>query len=137
MDPDKKGNFAFIKPGRAPSFGRGLLDISLSVIILIILLFTDMFKFGYVGYLFVFGAIALLIRGTYHLYNAFSDNRFSDQEIVAPSKENDPMDKLLGKNQYNDSSRTKNSTYERKYCPKCASKLPETSNYCSKCGNEI
>ena len=93
------GDIASVKPGRGVSFGRGISEIVISP------LFAWMWinavsdsPLGLPGVLIgwcvgVFGVIG----GLYHLYNAFSEQRFSEQDIVAPEKEPDPFAVLIGR----------------------------------------
>lgn len=95
---DEDGDIASVKPGRGVSFGRGISEIVFSVLFAGLWLQMVPEDAGIFGVLIgwsvgIFGVIG----GIYHLYNAFADRRFSEQDIVEPGKEPDPFAVLIGK----------------------------------------
>ena len=96
--PNQEKNLAAVKPGRAPSLGRGISEIVFSLLFAIILITSLAEKEGVQWPFMAFGvciAISGVIGGIYHIYNAFAENRFTEQDIVTPGKEPDPFEKLI------------------------------------------
>ena len=92
------GAIASVKPGRSVSFGRGITEIVGSV------LFAGLWisQVGEDANIFAvligwFVGIAGVVGGSWHLYNAFAQARFSQQDIVAPGAEPDPFARAVGR----------------------------------------
>ncbi|MGB5579597.1 MAG: hypothetical protein WBM68_03445 [Woeseia sp.] len=96
---DERGNIASVKPGRGVSFGRGISEIVGSLLFAAIWISSiGETPFGKAGVMFgYFIGASGVIAGAFHLYNAFADNRFSEQDITEPGAEIDPFDRLTGR----------------------------------------
>lgn len=143
---DEDGNIAAIKLGRAPSFGRGISEIVGGVLfglIWINISSTNESAPEYWGLIGYFVIVSSVVGGFYHIYNAFSKNRFTQQDIVAPNKEKDPFESMLGLNEKTSQVEERNSSsrsprkYVGDYCPFCRSKVEDSFDFCPSCGKDI
>lgn len=95
---NEDGDIASVKPGRGVSFGRGISEIVFSILFAGLWLHMTPEEAGIFGILIGwFVGISGVIGGCYHLYNAFAERRFSEQDIVEPGKEPDPFATLIGR----------------------------------------
>jgi len=96
---DNEGRMASMKPGRMPALGRALGEITAGIVsAAVLVMVSDNMDIpqAAVYSLAIFMFLGGLVPGIYHLYNAFAENRFSDQDIVAPGSEPDPFSSALG-----------------------------------------
>lgn len=134
---DSDGNIASVKEGRAPSFGRGLSELIGGVLFGIMWISFSKDAPAAMSLIGYFVIASSVVTGSYHMYNAFAKNRFSASDIVSPSKESDPFERLVlgGKSEkkVGDSVRR----FEGEYCPFCGSKVEITHDFCPSCGKDI
>ena len=141
---DKFGRIASVKPGRAPSLGQGISEIVGGTLFGLVWIYSTIQddQLGILGMLLpligVFVIISSLVGGGYHIYNAFSKNRFSDQDIVSPDRETDHLEQLVERNLLKDNG---NEPPFRKtsgeFCPFCGKKVGLNHNFCPHCGGDI
>ncbi|OEE97534.1 hypothetical protein A1QK_13005 [Vibrio genomosp. F10 str. 9ZD137] len=126
---DENGNIAAIKKGRAPSLGQGLSELIGGTLFGIIWISTTGNSgpqyWSLIGYFVILSSV---IGGGYHIYNALAKNRFTAQDIVSPSKEPDPFNKLMGFD--------KNDNNKSQFCTGCGSPVEITDKFCSSCGQK-
>lgn len=148
---DDHGDIAAIKLGRAPSLGQGIGEIIAGCLAGGFFIYWNWNRDSEMSLFFVLmGVFAIgsaLVTGTYHIYNAFSKNRFSAFDVTSPSKEIDYLSSFVENKKHTTNARpdnvavSTNSGNPRKFpgefCPFCSSKVEDYFDFCPKCGKDI
>ena len=127
-----------IKPGRGPSFMKGIAAIAsglFGVFWTIMAVGLGAWFMAPFGLIFIGLAVANAI---YSFKNASGENRYSAYEIVEHTEEPDPLNERCGEvRNTTDKKDAEKSKKDSRFCPWCGEAVEGEFVYCNHCGKKL